>query len=174
MNGFAKRRHAEPLSFLLIAASLMAASSARAVGAASAFGETATVVGLRQWAFLGGMLFVVLAAGSYVLARMRARSLSDEVAAPFVTAWDYVTQAPARLLGGAARLRPSPWLLVAIMVGTALRVYFALTQPLRYDEAFTFLYFVNGDLSQLFFIPCPTTMCFICVAICRRAIPGCR
>ncbi|MGH7795555.1 MAG: glycosyltransferase family 39 protein [Candidatus Binatia bacterium] len=45
-------------------------------------------------------------------------------------------------------------LLVVLCFGIIVRAYF-LTQPVRYDEAYTFLNFVNGNLSRLFDYPYP-------------------
>ena len=46
------------------------------------------------------------------------------------------------------------WLVLALLVGIWLRGYF-IAQPMRYDESYTFLNFVNRDLKQLFFYPLP-------------------
>lgn len=46
------------------------------------------------------------------------------------------------------------WLLPLLSVGIAVRFYF-LAQPMRYDEAFTFLNFVNRGLAFLFYYPTP-------------------
>lgn len=46
------------------------------------------------------------------------------------------------------------WLALVLAIGASLRAYF-LSQPMRYDEAFTFLNFANGDISKLFFYPVP-------------------
>ena len=46
------------------------------------------------------------------------------------------------------------WFILALVIGTGLRGYF-LAQPMRYDEAFTFLSFVNQDFLHLFFYPLP-------------------
>ena len=46
------------------------------------------------------------------------------------------------------------WLAVVLCLGVAVRAYF-LSQPMRYDESNTFLHFVNGDISLLFFYPFP-------------------
>lgn len=46
------------------------------------------------------------------------------------------------------------WFVLALLVGIALRGYF-LAQPMRYDESFTFLNFVNVDIKYLFFYPLP-------------------
>lgn len=45
-------------------------------------------------------------------------------------------------------------LLIVLCLGVVVRGYF-LSQPMRYDEANTFLNFVNGNLLQLFFYPFP-------------------
>jgi hypothetical protein len=41
------------------------------------------------------------------------------------------------------------WLVLISAVGAAVRSYF-LAQPIRYDEAYTFLNFVNSSLSDMF------------------------
>ena len=46
------------------------------------------------------------------------------------------------------------WLALIVAVGAAVRCYF-LAQPMRYDESFTFLGFVNRGFSSLFFYPLP-------------------
>lgn len=46
------------------------------------------------------------------------------------------------------------WLIFVMSTGIAIRGYF-LAQPMRYDEAFTFLSFVNRDFLYLFFYPLP-------------------
>lgn len=46
------------------------------------------------------------------------------------------------------------WLLATMIVGLGLRIYF-LNQPMRYDESFTFLNFVNRGVNDLFYYPLP-------------------
>lgn len=46
------------------------------------------------------------------------------------------------------------WLIIALIIGTGIRGYF-LSQPMRYDEAYTFLNFVLPKFSQLFYYPLP-------------------
>ena len=46
------------------------------------------------------------------------------------------------------------WLLLAMAVGTGVRGYY-LSQPMRYDEAFSFLNFVHRGFPALFFYPLP-------------------
>ena len=46
------------------------------------------------------------------------------------------------------------WLIFAVVIGVVLRGYF-LAQPMRYDEAYTFLNYVNRDFLHLFFYPLP-------------------
>lgn len=50
--------------------------------------------------------------------------------------------------------RHTLWLTVIVAVGAAVRSYF-LAQPMRYDEAFTFLNFVNRGVVHLFDYPVP-------------------
>jgi len=46
------------------------------------------------------------------------------------------------------------WMLLAVAVGAGIRGYY-LSQPMRYDEAFSFLNFVHKDFPALFFYPLP-------------------
>jgi hypothetical protein len=46
------------------------------------------------------------------------------------------------------------WIVAVIGIGCTVRGYF-LAQPMRYDEAFTFLTFVNHGFLQLFYYPVP-------------------
>jgi 4-amino-4-deoxy-L-arabinose transferase-like glycosyltransferase len=46
------------------------------------------------------------------------------------------------------------WLALIVAVGAAVRCFF-LAQPMRYDEAYTFLNFVNRGVFGLFFYPLP-------------------
>lgn len=46
------------------------------------------------------------------------------------------------------------WLFLVLGIGIAVRAYF-LAQPMRYDEAYTFLNYVNGDITRAFFYPIP-------------------
>jgi hypothetical protein len=48
----------------------------------------------------------------------------------------------------------SSWLLLVLGIGIAVRAYF-LAQPMRYDEAYTFLNYVNGDFTRAFYYPIP-------------------
>jgi hypothetical protein len=45
-------------------------------------------------------------------------------------------------------------LFLVIGIGIAARAYF-LSQPMRYDEAYTFLNYVNGDFTHAFYYPIP-------------------
>lgn len=46
------------------------------------------------------------------------------------------------------------YLSIILIIGAITRGYF-LTKPMRYDEAYTFLNFVNKELSHMFFYPLP-------------------
>lgn len=46
------------------------------------------------------------------------------------------------------------WLSFALIIGCGLRSYF-ISQPMRYDESYTFLTFLNGDLQSLLYYPNP-------------------
>jgi hypothetical protein len=46
------------------------------------------------------------------------------------------------------------WLFLVVGVGVALRGYF-LAQPMRYDEAYTFFNYINGDITRAFNYPIP-------------------
>lgn len=46
------------------------------------------------------------------------------------------------------------WIFLVLGTGVVVRAYF-LAQPMRYDEAYTFLNYVNGDIARAFFYPIP-------------------
>ena len=46
------------------------------------------------------------------------------------------------------------WLMIALMIGVGTAGYF-LSQPMRYDESYTFLSFVNRGFINLFYYPLP-------------------
>lgn len=46
------------------------------------------------------------------------------------------------------------WVYLVLGIGVAVRAYF-LAQPMRYDEAYTFLNYINGDFTRAFNYPIP-------------------
>jgi hypothetical protein len=46
------------------------------------------------------------------------------------------------------------WLLLALIIGSVISGYF-LDQPMRYDESYTFLNFIDNGFSRLFYYPLP-------------------
>jgi hypothetical protein len=63
-------------------------------------------------------------------------------------------------LSSALALKKSECLLAAVIaVGLTLRGYF-LAQPMRYDEAYTFLNFINKDFPYTFYYPLPNNHVF--------------
>ena len=82
----------------------------------------------------------------------------------------FLTERALRSLGKAitmvrADLRPAmrrrlfsgqnaSWLVLVLGIGIAVRAYF-LAQPMRYDEAYTFLNYINGDFTRAFHYPIP-------------------
>lgn len=46
------------------------------------------------------------------------------------------------------------WLFLVLGIGVAVRGYF-LAQPMRYDEAYTFFNYINGDFTRAFHYPIP-------------------
>ncbi len=50
--------------------------------------------------------------------------------------------------------RAAPWLLATVAIAIGVRGYF-LAQPMRYDEAYTFMEFVNKGVADLFYYPLP-------------------
>jgi hypothetical protein len=52
-----------------------------------------------------------------------------------------------------SRQNISPLFLV-LAIGIAVRAYF-LAQPMRYDEAYTFMNYINGDFTRAFYYPIP-------------------
>ena len=52
------------------------------------------------------------------------------------------------------------WLAIILGIGLVLRVYF-LSQPMRYDESFSFMIFADRSWKDVFFYSCLITMCCI-------------
>ncbi len=46
------------------------------------------------------------------------------------------------------------WIVFALSLGIFVRAYF-LSQPMRYDESYTFLHFINKDIMSVFYYPLP-------------------
>jgi hypothetical protein len=96
-----------------------------------------------------GAFLIILGIWSQVLAQ-RGTSLSAETSRHFadirLLVRDDLLKAVRRALVSPRQVR---WLLAVICLGVAVRGYF-LVQPMRYDEANTFLTFVNGDFTRMF------------------------
>jgi hypothetical protein len=96
-----------------------------------------------------GTFLIILGIWSQVLAQ-RGTSLSAETSRHLA---DIRLLIRDDLLKAVQRAFISPrqvrWLVAVLCLGVAVRGYF-LVQPMRYDEASTFLTFVNGDFTRMF------------------------
>lgn len=110
------------------------------VVAALLFGYGSALVGLGIWSQ------ILAASGTSLSAQVRRHAADVSLLLRYVL-FDAVRRAfrSDRDIG---------WVLMALCLGIAVRAYF-LSQPMRYDESNTFLRFVNGDVSLLFFYPFP-------------------
>jgi len=148
MHNKVVRSFAEPLGLLGVGAFLIQISRRHEAPATQLMVAAAehSVPVVQQWQFIYGVLFILLALGSYVMSRS-GRSLTAEL----------LQQAHleiGRLQEGvhACRMKREAsrwWLASALLIGIALRLYF-IRQPMRYDESVTFMSFVKGGLSDLF------------------------
>lgn len=102
-----------------------------------------------------GQLFLNLAVLDYVSARNGAAPLSTRASRHLArTSRELSARLRASLRQGLRRRQDVIWLSVAIGIGIVVRTY-SLTQPMRYDESYTFLYFVRKGFPGLFFYPSP-------------------
>ncbi len=101
-----------------------------------------------------GVIFLLLAISSYV-ASLKGSFLTERVLRHLSNA---VAMLRADLLPAIRRcflLRQNiSWLFLVLGIGIAVRAYF-LAQPMRYDEAYTFLNYINGDITRAFYYPIP-------------------
>jgi hypothetical protein len=101
-----------------------------------------------------GAFLVILGIWSQVLAQC-GTSLRAETSRHFadirLLIRDDLLKAVRRAFVSPRQMR---WLLAVLCLGVAVRGYF-LVQPMRYDEANTFLTFVNGDFTRMFLYTFP-------------------
>lgn len=109
---------------------------------------------LRTTTMIYGAAVAIAAACSFLTIKYQARTL-------FLTGFHWVrsfaqeTRATWKWISTTAETKDAAlWLVLITTVGAAVRCYF-LAQPMRYDEAFTFLNFVNSDIIQMFYYALP-------------------
>lgn len=109
---------------------------------------------IRIVLFIYSDIVFLAACGSFILIRRQSSTLSykfvgwiQSILSEIQATWEWFC---SRVDSKDAIL----WLALVIAIGTAIRGYF-LAQPMRSDEASTFLYFVNKDILDLFRYPLP-------------------
>jgi hypothetical protein len=101
-----------------------------------------------------GIIFLLLAIASYK-ASLNGAFLTERVLRRLGNA---IAMLRADLLPAMRRClfarQNTSCLFLVLGIGIAVRAYF-LGQPMRYDEAYTFLNYVNGDFTRAFYYPIP-------------------
>lgn len=154
MQTTAGRKFAEPLILFAGGAFLLQISRRHSL-AASSLASTEAIArhaaAAHQLLFIYGALLLMLALGSYLLSRS-GNSLTAELSRQLRPGNggkpEQVTQ--SRAVSDYDRW----WLGIAMLIAIALRAFIA-DQPMRYDESFTFLYFVKNGYGDLFYYPLP-------------------
>jgi hypothetical protein len=101
-----------------------------------------------------GIAFALLSLINTIAVRQRNTTLLAESARVACSLPSEIRKLSRWLQSGVAADHVTLWLAMMMAVGLVVRSYF-LAQPMRYDEAFTFLNFVNNGLTRLFFYPLP-------------------
>jgi hypothetical protein len=136
--------------FLIVAGVLHVPSSLHLHGQTEALVKRSTII--SDVAICYGFVLALAAVSSFLLAQwgettltrrcLRAlRAIAEEAAC----AWHWCRKS--------TNTKPA-YLVPPLLIGAAVRGYF-LAQPMRYDEAVTFLAFVNQSVAYLFYYPFP-------------------
>jgi hypothetical protein len=154
MQAIAKRKFAEPLILLGGGALLLQISRRHSMPAADLASAEAIVrhtAVAHQLLFVYGSLLFMLAFGSYLLSRS-----GNSLIAELVRQFRPVSEGLPEKMNQRRAVGDSGWrwLGIALGIAIALRACFA-DQPMRYDESFTFLYFVKSGYGDLFYYPLP-------------------
>ena len=109
---------------------------------------------LEKFAAIFGLACALASAFSFVLNRYQRQTLIGTCVEIGHAFWNEIRVVPRWIvvrgqLGGTAA-----WLALALTVATSIRVYF-LSQPMRYDEAYTFMTFVKNGFASHFYYPLP-------------------
>jgi hypothetical protein len=140
----------EPLAFLALSAILFAMMLS---GTELAFGNGAPRFELGSgFQFEVGLLMAALALASCAL-RLQGTSFLAQL----------------RTLELRRPEPPRPWVLVPVLIAVALGVA-GLARPMRYDEAFAALFFVDGNWPAAFYYPLPNN--HFAFTVLERLMPG--
>lgn len=148
------RKLAEPLILFAAGAFLLQVSRQHGAAAINPSGTEAVArhaAVAHQLLFFYGALLLILALGSYLLSR-DGNSLKTTLLHQLRPGNGGLPEqaGTTRATGGSGRW----WLGIAVLIAIGLRACFA-DQPMRYDESFTFLYFVKNGYGDLFYYPLP-------------------
>jgi Dolichyl-phosphate-mannose-protein mannosyltransferase len=109
---------------------------------------------LRCLLAIYGAGIAIAAAGSFIMIRYRRSSLSAHCFSCVRSVLQELRATRQWFLTTGQMRHASSWLALIIVIGAAVRSFF-LAQSMQYDEAYTFLNFVNGGISSHFFYPLP-------------------
>jgi hypothetical protein len=149
----------ETILLLLISIGLFAISPPKAhlrllnfVHHSSTWGKYAD--GMSQVFILYGMVLLILAILSY-LSWLHGITLISQVSRLTKDVFSLLrNEIIPSIHSSFASKAETIWILLALIMGIGIRAYF-LAQPIRYDEAFTFLKFTNQGFINLFYYPLP-------------------
>lgn len=107
---------------------------------------------------LYGILFLTLTAISWILHR-NGKSVSSSVREFIQAVLSELRPTIHSYTHSVIDKKINAWLVLVLLLGASLRAFF-LSQPMRGDEAYTFLNFVNKSFSYLFDYPAPNNHVF--------------
>jgi hypothetical protein len=109
---------------------------------------------LRYLMAIYGAGIAIAGAASLVMIRYHQRSLSAHCVTCARSVWQEIRATCTWFLTTQQVTHAASWLALIVAIGAAVRAFF-LAQPMRYDEAYTFLNFVKGDFFDHFYYPLP-------------------
>lgn len=151
--------YAETILFAIAAVSLLAISATsshigilNAIYSSDTWSKRGEV--LRAIMVLYGTGFALASAGSFIIGRFRGATLCTHCFRGLRYLWGEAVGTCRWLFTTEHVRHHKSWLALVVTLGVAVRFFF-LAQPMRYDEAYTFLHFVNRGVCYLFFYPLP-------------------
>lgn len=109
---------------------------------------------LRVMMAIYGVVIVVASCGRFLSVRHRNCTLSEYGYTLGRSIWQEAITAYRWIFAIGRIRRTAKWLLLIVAIGAVVRLFF-LRQPMRYDESYTFLNFVNRGFFDLFYYPVP-------------------
>jgi hypothetical protein len=109
---------------------------------------------LSQMFIIYGSVIFLTSITSYYIVKMQGGTLTEKLFMFLKTLFSEI-KATIRWVTDQAQIKDDKiYLAITIIIGVMVRSFF-LAQPMRYDESYTFLSFVNGSIFDLFYYPYP-------------------